>query len=128
MAQLIWHLFFTVTFECKVSILLSIEFQLINTDIHSHFYIKCSKNKIKKRERKVPLVSMKVKVKSFSHVQLCDPMDCSLPSSFIHGIFHVRVLEWAASTSLGGLPIPGIKLRSPALQTDALPSEPPGKL
>jgi len=29
--------------------------------------------------------------------------------------------------SPGDLPHPGIKLRSPALQADALPSEPPGK-
>ena len=29
----------------------------------------------------------KVKVKSLSHVQLSDPMDCSLPGSSIHGIF-----------------------------------------
>ena len=25
---------------------------------------------------------------------LSDPMDCSLPGSSIHGIFHARVLEW----------------------------------
>ena len=25
---------------------------------------------------------------------LCDPMDCSLPGSFIHGIFQARVLKW----------------------------------
>ena len=25
-----------------------------------------------------------------------DPMDCSLPGSFIHGIFQTRVLEWGA--------------------------------
>ena len=25
---------------------------------------------------------------------LCDPMDCSLPASSIHGIFQARVLEW----------------------------------
>ena len=30
--------------------------------------------------------------------------------------------------SLGDLPDPGIKSRSPALQADSLPSEPPGKL
>ena len=29
----------------------------------------------------------KVKVKSLSRVQLCDPMDCSLPGSSVHGIF-----------------------------------------
>ena len=27
---------------------------------------------------------------------LCNPMDCSPPGSFIHGIFQARVLEWVA--------------------------------
>ena len=27
---------------------------------------------------------------------LCDPMDCRLPGSSIHGIFQARVLEWVA--------------------------------
>ena len=27
---------------------------------------------------------------------VCDPMDCSLPGSFIHGIFQARVLESGA--------------------------------
>ena len=27
---------------------------------------------------------------------LCNPMDCSLPGSPIHGIFQARVLEWVA--------------------------------
>ena len=27
---------------------------------------------------------------------LSDPMDCSLPGSFVHGIFQGRVLEWRA--------------------------------
>ena len=31
-----------------------------------------------------------------SCLTLSDPMDCSLPVSFIHGIFQVRVLEWVA--------------------------------
>ena len=26
----------------------------------------------------------------------CDPMDCSLPGSSIHGIFQARILEWVA--------------------------------
>ena len=42
-----------------------------------------------------------MKVKSESEVTqscltLSDPMDCSLPGSFIHGIFQARVLEWGA--------------------------------
>ena len=35
-------------------------------------------------------------MKSFSHVWLCNPMDCSLPGSAVHGIFQARVLEWIA--------------------------------
>ena len=27
---------------------------------------------------------------------LCDPMDCGLPGSSVHGIFQERVLEWVA--------------------------------
>ena len=27
---------------------------------------------------------------------LCDPMDCNLPGSSVHGIFQARVLEWGA--------------------------------
>ena len=27
---------------------------------------------------------------------LCDPMDCRLPGSSVHGIFQARVLEWGA--------------------------------
>ena len=27
---------------------------------------------------------------------LCDPMDCSLPGSSVHGIFQARTLQWVA--------------------------------
>ena len=42
-----------------------------------------------------------MKVKSESEVAqscptLSDPMDCSPPGSFVHGIFQARVLEWGA--------------------------------
>ena len=30
---------------------------------------------------------------------LCEPMDCSLPGSSVHGIFQARTLEWAAISS-----------------------------
>ena len=33
---------------------------------------------------------------------LCDPTDCSPPSSFVHGIFQVRMLEWVAVSYSGG--------------------------
>ena len=31
-----------------------------------------------------------------SWLTLCDPMDCSLPGSSVHGIFQARILEWIA--------------------------------
>ena len=54
-----------------------------NTGVGCHFLLQC------------------IEVKSESEVtQLCltlsDPMDCSLPGSFVHGIFQARVLEWGA--------------------------------
>ena len=32
-----------------------------------------------------------------SCLTLCDPMDCSLPGSSVHGIFPAIVLEWVAT-------------------------------
>ena len=54
-----------------------------NSGVGCHFLLQC------------------MKVKSESEVAqscltLSDPMDCSLPGSSIHGIFHSRVLEWGA--------------------------------
>jgi len=49
---------------------------------------------------------------------LCDPMDCSLTGSSIHGIFQARILEWVAiSFSRGSSRSPGIEHASvsPAL-------------
>jgi len=54
-----------------------------NTGVGCHFLLQC------------------MKVKSESEVAqscptLSNPMDCSLPSSSIHGIFQAKVLEWGA--------------------------------
>ena len=39
-------------------------------------------------------LSLKVKVLAAQLCQtLCDPMDCSLPSSSVHGILQARILE-----------------------------------
>ena len=35
----------------------------------------------------------------FSHVRLCDPMDCSPPGSSVHEILQARILEWVAVPS-----------------------------
>ena len=50
-----------------------------------------------------------------SYPTLCDPMDCSLPGSSIHGILQARVLEWLSFPSPGDLPDPGIVPGSPTL-------------
>ena len=57
---------------------------------------------------------------------LCDPLDCSLPGS--------SSMEFSRQEYCSGLPFPspgkphnpGIKPGLPTLQTDSLPSEPPG--
>ena len=36
------------------------------------------------------------------HVWLCDPMECSLPGSSVHGILQARILEWVAIFSSRG--------------------------
>ena len=37
-----------------------------------------------------------VQFSRLSCLTLCNPMDCSLPGSSVHGIFQARVLEWVA--------------------------------
>ena len=55
-------------------------------------------------------------------------MNYSLPGSYVHGIFQARILEWVAISFYRRLPDPGIEPKSPTLQADALPSEPPKSL
>ena len=38
----------------------------------------------------------------FSHVRLCDPIDCSPPGSSVHGILQAKTLEWIAISSSTG--------------------------
>ena len=60
---------------------------------------------------------------------LCDPMDCSLhQASPSMGFSRQEYWSGLPFPSPGDVPDPGIKPRSPALQADALPSEPPGKI
>jgi len=49
---------------------------------------------------------------------LCDPMDCSLPGSSVHGILQAKIQERGAFLSPGDLPDAGIEPMSPALQVD----------
>ena len=62
---------------------------------------------------------------------LCDPMDCSLPGSSVHGILQARILEWVAVSSSRGSFQPRdwtrISYVSLHWQAVSLPLTPPGK-
>ena len=65
--------------------------------------------------------------KSAMPQSLCNPMGSSPPGSSVHGILQASMLEWVVIAFSRGSSNPGIELRSPSLQADSLPSEPPGK-
>ena len=52
-----------------------------NAGVGRHFLLQCMKGKSESEVTQLCLTR-------------CDPMDCSLPGSTIHGIFQARVLEW----------------------------------
>ena len=96
-----------------------------------HFYRVRSENRVLPSHCAFKLASVLV---AQSRLTLCDPMDCSLPGSSVHGIFQARVLEWGAiafshyalkgSSSLTlGYCVPGSWMKSPAGL-----STPPGPL
>ena len=58
---------------------------------------------------------------------LCDPMDCSLPGSSVHGILQARILKWIA-ISFSRVPSrPRDQTVSPALADGFFTTEPRGK-
>ena len=65
---------------------------------------------------------MKVSEITQSCPTLCDPSDCSLPGSSVHGIFQARVLEWGAiAFSRGSYPLrtwPGSSALAGRFSTD----------
>ena len=66
----------------------------------------------------------------FSHSVMPDsttPWTVVRQAPLCMGIFQAEYWSGLPCSSSGDLPNPGIKLRSPALQVDSLPSEPPGK-
>ena len=74
------------------------------------------------------LWKVKVKVKSLSHVQLfVTPWTVDYQASPSVVFSRQEYQSGLPFPSPGDLPNPGIEPGSPALQADALPSEPPGK-
>ena len=80
-----------------------------NTGVVCHFLLQC----------------MKVKSESEgaqSWQTLCDPMDCSLPGSSVHGIFQAITMDWLPFPPPGDGPNPEIKPMfpvAPALQVNS---------
>ena len=54
---------------------------------------------------------------------LCNPVDCNLPGSSVHGFPRQEYQSGLSFPSPGNLPTPGIELRSPAFQAYSSPSE-----
>ena len=83
-----------------------------NNGVGCHFLLQC----------------MKVKCESDvaqSCPILCDPVDCSLPGSSVHGILQARILESLPFPIPGDLPHPGIEpmsVTSPALTSGFFPT------
>ena len=58
------------------------------------------------------------------HAFPCDPMDCSPPGSFVHGIFQARILELVAISFSWKLNLGLLHCRwIPALNADSLPTD-----
>ena len=55
-------------------------------------------NYAKNRMRETSFLCVRAKSLQ-SCLTLCDPMDCSPPGSYVHGILQARILEWVAMPS-----------------------------
>ena len=74
------------------------------------------------------LLKVKVKVKLLSRVRLfATPWTVAYQAPLSMGFSRQECWSGLPFPSPGDLPDPGIEPGSPTLQTDALPSEPPGK-
>ena len=57
---------------------------------------------------------------------VCDPMDCSLPGSSLHGILRARVLEWVAIAFSAAAAAAAKSLQSSPTLCDPRDGSPPG--
>ena len=62
-----------------------------------------------------------------SCLTLCDPMDCNLPGSSVHGILQAGILEWVATSFSRGSSPPRDRTRVSRIPGRHFTSEPPGK-
>ena len=62
-----------------------------------------------------------------SCLTLCDPRDCTLPGSSVHGILQARVLEWVTISFSRGPSQPRDRTHVPLLAGGFFTTEPPEK-
>ena len=84
--------------------------QAFTSDLSRTFSMVHTQRKFTKAERKDGWPSVHAKSLQ-SCPSLCDPMDCSLPGSSVHGISQARILEWIAMPSSRGSSWPGDRTR-----------------
>ena len=103
---------------CPVSpLLFNIVLEVLPTAVRREKDTKCTQ-----------ITKVKVKVKSLSHVRLFTiPWTVTYQAPQSMGFTRQEYWSGLLFPSPGDLPNPGTEPRSPALQTDALPSEPLGK-
>ena len=90
-----------------------------------HVFFMCGRNEYLGRHE---ILNKLVKVfVAQSYSTFCDPVDCNPPGSSVHGILQQECWSGLPFPSPKDLHNPGTETRSPALQADSLPSEPPGK-
>jgi len=86
--------------EKNISLALCLSFSIsLSLSLYIYIYIHTHIHTCIYRQWFVIHIYMKVKVKVFviqSCPTLCDPTDCSLPDSSVHGFLQARILEWVA--------------------------------
>ena len=87
-----------------------------------------SQNKLASSQGCCVLITLFCCCYSLSCVRLfCDPMDCSPPESFVHGIFQARILEWVVISFSRGSSWPRDQICIFCITGRFFTSEPPGK-
>ena len=111
-----FHLSTEIFLQCLLNKLLQDKDNTQNTLELYRFISDSSMDLIVRDELKKVLVTQ-------SCLTLCGPKDCSPTGSSVYGILQARIMEWVAILFFRGSSWP----RDWALQTDSLPSQPPGK-